>query len=129
MYGAVLGIDAGPTAFGLQGTVRGLKARFIGTRADAMRHLVEPVAQRLRSDLDRLKQNIVFWVARHIVNPLGAVFACNNFACGAPRRGPRTAIIFANWRRPPDHARRTSRWEINSTLVTVVQTNCVQCKL
>ena len=65
MNGAVLGIDAGPTALGLQRTMRRLKPRLIGTRADAMRYLVEPVAQRLRSDLDRLKQNVVFWIARH----------------------------------------------------------------
>jgi hypothetical protein len=29
----------------------------------------------------------VFWVARHVVNPLGAVFACNNFSLrGSPPR-------------------------------------------
>src|SRR5277367_2479698 len=45
--------------------MRRLETRLIGTRADAMRHLVEAVAQRLRTDLDRLKQDVMFWVARH----------------------------------------------------------------
>ncbi len=62
---AILGIDSGPAALGLQRAMRRLEARPVGARADAMRHLVEPVAQRLRADLDRLKQNVVFWVARH----------------------------------------------------------------
>jgi hypothetical protein len=48
-------IDPCPAAFSLQRTVRGLEARLIGTGTDAMRHLVEPVAQRLGADFDRLK--------------------------------------------------------------------------
>src|SRR5882757_8051652 len=67
---AILGIDAGPAAFSFQRAMRRLKSRFVRACADAMRHLIEPVAQRLGSDLDRLKQNVVFWIARHTLTPL-----------------------------------------------------------
>jgi hypothetical protein len=52
---AIFGVDPGPAAFRLQRAVRRLEARSVRTRADAMRNLVEPVAQRLGSDLDGLK--------------------------------------------------------------------------
>ncbi len=61
----ILGIDSRPSALGLEGTVRRLEAGLVGTRADAMGHLIESIAQRLGADLDRLKQDVVFWVARH----------------------------------------------------------------
>src|ERR1700679_3859192 len=61
----ILGIDSCPAPFGLQRTMRRLEARLVRARTDAMRHLIEPVAQRLGADLDRLKQDVVFWVARH----------------------------------------------------------------
>jgi hypothetical protein len=70
MNGAVLGVDPGPAALGFQRAVRRLKTGPIGTGADAMRHLVEPVAQRLRADFDGLEQNVVFWIARHTLGPL-----------------------------------------------------------
>jgi hypothetical protein len=60
MNRAVFGVDPGPAALGLERSVRRLKSRLVGARADAMRHLIEPVAQRLRSDLDGLKQDVVF---------------------------------------------------------------------
>src|ERR1700686_4261991 len=55
--------------------MRSLEARLVGTGTDAMRHLIEAVAQRLGADFDRLKQNVVFWVARHtfILSLRGAV--------------------------------------------------------
>src|ERR1035438_8008704 len=55
--------------------MRRLEARLVGTRTDAMRHLIEPVAQRLGADFDRLKQNVVFWVARHTL----ILWLCSGF--------------------------------------------------
>src|SRR5450631_2997016 len=62
--------------------MRCLEARFVGTGTDAMRHLIEAVAQRLGADFDRLKQNVVFWVARHtfILSLRGAVFIWEGLA-------------------------------------------------
>src|ERR1700733_4079317 len=62
--------------------MRRLEARLVGTRTDAVRHLVEAVAQRLRTDFDRLEQNVVFWVARHtsILSLRGAVFIWEGLA-------------------------------------------------
>jgi hypothetical protein len=77
---AVLGIDAGPAAFGLDRPVRRLETRAVGAGAVAMRHLVEAVAQRLRTDLDRLEQNVVFGVACHSESPSSEV------PCGEMRR-------------------------------------------
>jgi hypothetical protein len=73
---AIFGIDPGPAALGLQRAVRRLETRPVGARADAMRHLVEPVAQRLRPNLDGLKQNIVFGIARHTLYPLQLLVLC-----------------------------------------------------
>jgi hypothetical protein len=44
--------------------------------------LIEPVAQRLGTDFDRLKQDVVFWVARHTLTSSGfvAVFICEGLA-------------------------------------------------
>src|ERR1700680_3492420 len=62
--------------------MRCLEARLVGTGTDAMRHLIEAVAQRLGADFDRLKQNVVFWVARHtfILSLRGAVFLWGGLA-------------------------------------------------
>src|SRR5579872_2801100 len=65
MDGAVLSVDASPAAFGLERAMRRLEARPVRTGADAVRHLVEPVSQGLGPDLDRLKQDVVFGIARH----------------------------------------------------------------
>src|SRR5208283_2372290 len=67
---AVLGVDAGPAAFGLERAVRRLKARSVRARADAVRHLIKAIAQRLRADLDGLEQDVVLGIARHGVHPL-----------------------------------------------------------
>src|SRR5450432_2470430 len=82
MYRTILGVDSRPTALGLQRPVRSLEARLVGAGADAMGHLIKPVAQRLGADLDRLKQDVVFWVARHTLDPLrgGAVFIWEGLA-------------------------------------------------
>src|SRR5712672_542708 len=80
--GTIFGIDSRPAAFGFQRTMRRLESRLVGTRTDAMGHLIEPVAQRLRADFDRLKQDVVFWVARHtlILSLRGAVFIWEGLA-------------------------------------------------
>jgi hypothetical protein len=66
---AIFRVDAGPAAFGLERAVRSLKAGSIRTGADAVRHLIEPIAQGLGPDLDRLEQNVVFGIARHVHCP------------------------------------------------------------
>src|SRR5450631_2642528 len=73
MNRAVLGVDARPAALGLDRAVRCLKAGPVGAGADAMRDLIEAVAQGLRADLDRLEQNVVFRIARHTIFLKGAV--------------------------------------------------------
>jgi len=50
----------------LERAMRRLEARPVGARADAVRHLVEPVAQSLGPDLDGLKQYVVLRIACHI---------------------------------------------------------------
>src|ERR1700722_19530977 len=86
--GAVLGIDPRPTALGLDRAVRRLKAGLVRARTDAMGHLIESVAQSLRSDLDRLKQDVVFWIARHTLKSSVAVSLCASFIARgrAPQR-------------------------------------------
>src|SRR5258708_39038588 len=135
--GTIFGVDSRPAAFGFQRTMRRLESRLVGTRTDAMRHLIEPVAQRLGADFDRLKQDVVFWVARHTL----ILRLCSGVYLGRtrpPRRG--TRIIFSIERRWPggrcanrecaSSGRRSARAsELNNMSVTVVQINCVQCKL
>src|SRR5579863_7577242 len=136
MNRAVLGVDSGPAALGLERSMRRLEAWLVGTGADAMRHLIEPVAQRFGTDFDRLKQNVVFWVARHA----RILWLCIDVYLGRtrpPRRGAR--IIFSIERRSPGGRRADGEREagegsaqaseINSMSVTVVQIYCVQCKL
>ena len=77
---AVLGVDAGPTALGLQRAVGGLEAGLVGSGADAVRNLVEAIAERLRADLDRLEQNVVFRIACHIESPSSIVENRNFFS-------------------------------------------------
>ncbi len=94
--GTIFGIDSRPAALGLQRSMRRLETRLVGTRADAMRHLVEPVAQRLRADFDRLEQDVVFRIARHTL----VLWLCSGVYLGRtrpPRRG--TRIIFSIERR------------------------------
>ncbi len=94
--GTIFGIDSRPAAFGFQRTMRRLESRLVGTRTDAMGHLIEPVAQRLGADFDRLKQDVVFWVARHTL----ILRLCSGVYLGRtrpPRRG--TRIIFSIERR------------------------------
>jgi len=57
---------SGPTPFRLERAMRRLEARPVGARADAVRHLVEPVAQSLGPDLDGLKQYVVLRIACHV---------------------------------------------------------------
>ena len=137
MNRAIFGIDSGPAALGLQRAMRRLEPGLVGTGADAMRHLVEPVAQRFGTDFDRLKQNVVFWVARHA----RILWLCIDVYLGRtrpPRRGAR--IIFsierrslgsrrADGKREADEGSARAASEINSMSVTVVQIYCVQCKL
>ena len=54
-----------PAALGLHRPVRGLGARLVDARADAVGHLVETVFHHLRADRDRLEQAVVFWIPRH----------------------------------------------------------------
>jgi len=61
----VFGAARTPSTFGLHTAIGRLRTRLLGAGADAMRNLVEAVLHRLRADLDRLEQNVVFWIARH----------------------------------------------------------------
>ena len=63
--GAVLGADGRPAALGLHAAEVGLMERLLAAEADAVRHLVEAVAQRLRADPQRLEEHVVTRVARH----------------------------------------------------------------
>src|SRR5438309_11307577 len=85
MDGAVLRVDPCPAAFRLERAVRGLEAGPVGARADTVRHLVETVAQRLRPDLDRLKQNIMLGIACHKLSPL--------VPCWVQRCGSTTSFV------------------------------------
>src|SRR5580698_8952568 len=116
--------------------MRCLEARLVGTGTDAVRHLIKAVAQRLRADLDRLKQDVVFWVARHI---LVLLMWSGDYPGRARRLRQRSRIIFSIERRLPG-GRRAHRERVraegkaraserNSMSVTVVQIYCVQCKL
>src|SRR5580704_15173982 len=69
MNRAVLGVDAGPAALGLERAVRRLESGPVRAGADAVRHLIEAVAQSLGPDLDRLEKNVVFGIARHKLCP------------------------------------------------------------
>src|ERR1700737_549699 len=90
MYGAVFSVDTRPAALRLQRAVRRLEAGSVGARADTVRHLVEPVAQHFGPDLDWLKQDVVFGIARHGCR-LRIVFARRQYrlwpsvAAGNPR--------------------------------------------
>ena len=60
----ILGADGGPAALGLDAAMRGLRPRFLGSEAGAMRHLIEAVPERLRSDPDRFEQDLVVLIQR-----------------------------------------------------------------
>src|SRR5882672_11510509 len=117
--------------------MRCLETRLVGTRADAVRDLIKPVAQRLGADLDRLKQDVVFWVARHtlILSLCRAVFIREGLAQPGEElvsysrsNGAGQAAAAPNGaRRRAEASARAS--ELNNMSVTVVQINCVQCKL
>ena len=62
---AVLGADRGPAALRLHPAEGGLRPRLLDPEAGAVRYLVEPVAQRLRPDPDRLEQDVVALLAAH----------------------------------------------------------------
>ena len=57
--------ERGPAALRLHLPVHGIGARPLHPGAGALRHLEEPVLQRLRSDGDRLEQRVVAGIARH----------------------------------------------------------------
>ena len=70
---AVLGAHGAPAALRLHGPEVGLKARPVRAGAVAMRHLEEPVGQRLRADLDRLEEDVVLRIAGHVRPPLSSL--------------------------------------------------------
>src|SRR5437773_2281726 len=66
---AVLGAAGAVAALGLQRAEIGLAERLLRPEAVAMRDLVEAVLHRLRPELDRLEEDVVFRVARHRAKP------------------------------------------------------------
>ena len=62
---AVLGVDRGPAALGLDGAVARLRPRLLDAESGAVRHLVEAVAERLRPDPHGLEEDVVTRVATH----------------------------------------------------------------
>src|SRR5262245_14245516 len=69
MHLRLLGTDHRPSAFGLDPAHGRFRIRPHMAEAIAVRHLIEPVLRCLRPDLDRLEQNVVTRIARHIALP------------------------------------------------------------
>src|SRR5436190_12380242 len=70
---AVLGAAGAPAALRLHAAVIGLHAGLLGPGPDAVRYLVEAILQRLRTDLDRLKEDVVLRIARHRPSPPSSI--------------------------------------------------------
>src|SRR5690606_4807318 len=67
--GAVLGAACSPSALSLHAAMAGLGSWPLRPGADAVRHLIEAVLHRFRTDLDRLEKDVVFWVSCHVDFP------------------------------------------------------------
>src|SRR5262245_48781849 len=89
---AVLGTDRAPATFCLHAPVVGLEARLFGSSPDAVGHLIEAVLQRLRPELDRLEQDVVLRVARHVL-PSAGFTAEQIGTSGFYRIPPRVSIL------------------------------------
>ena len=63
---AVLGRHGSPAALGLHGAEVRLEAGPVGAGTVAVRRLEEAVGQGLRADLERLEQDVVLGIARHL---------------------------------------------------------------
>ena len=66
MYLDLLGANHTPTALGLDRTVGGLGVGATMAQRVAMWHLEKTVGGGHRTDLHRLKQDVVLWISGHV---------------------------------------------------------------
>src|SRR3989442_6013548 len=90
---AVLGTAGAVAALGLHGAEIRLAERLLRPEAVAMRDLVEAVLHRLWPELDRLEEDVVLRITRHVAQPPLADGApprvSNHYVCGASGRWTR----------------------------------------
>ena len=79
---AGFGAERRPAALGLDRAMGGIGPGLQRAGPGALRHLVEAVLQRLGPDPDRLEQDVVAWIARHLTGSPRKI----RRRCGWPRR-------------------------------------------
>ena len=88
----VLGADGGPSALRLHRPVMRLRERLGVAEARAVRHLVEPVPEGLRADLEGLEEDVVPRVTGHARERTGCLTRASNAGGGRSPQAPSPAV-------------------------------------